>query len=119
MNEFAKKLFLAGLGLAATTEEKAKSTFNELIQKGDKLQSKEAQFLKELMDSTDKTASEFSEKFEDFRNEFIQKMNLVSRDEHEKLLDEVNTLKKIISEMDYEKLDREIKDLKNEISEPE
>lgn len=116
MNEFAKKLFLAGLGLAATTEEKAKATFNELIQKGDKLQSKEAQFLKELMDSTEKTASEFSEKFDDFRKEFIQKMNLVSRDEHEKLLEEIAALKKQISEMDYKKLVREIEELKNEIA---
>lgn len=115
MNEFAKKFFLAGLGLAATTEEKAKSTFNELIQKGDKLQSNEAKFLKELMDSTEKTTVEFGEKFDEFRNEFIQKMNLVTKDDYDKLAEEVSKLKEEVASMDYNKVVKEIKNLKDEV----
>ncbi|TYB34158.1 MAG: phasin family protein [Flexistipes sinusarabici] len=118
MNEFARKFFLAGLGLAATTENKAKNAFNELIQKGENLQSKEAKFLKEMMDSTEKTADEFSDRFDDLKNDFIQKMGAVSKEEFEDLKSTVNKMKKQNDEHNenLEKLTEEIKKLKNEIN---
>lgn len=118
MNEFARKFFLASLGLAATTENKAKNAFNELIQKGENLQSKEAQFLKEIMDSTEKTTDEFSDRFDDLKNEFIKKMGGVSKEEFEKLETTVNKVKKQNDEysQSFEKLTEEIKKLRNDLN---
>lgn len=118
MNEFARKFFLAGLGLAATTENKAKNAFNELTQKGENLQSEEAKFLKEIMDSSEKTADEFSDRFDDLKEEFIRKMGAVSKEEFDDLKSSLNKMKAQNDEHseNLEKLTEEIKKLKNELN---
>ena len=55
MFETLDKMFLAGLGALSMTQEKAEKIFDEYVKKGQAEKDKRTGFVKEMMDSADKT----------------------------------------------------------------
>jgi polyhydroxyalkanoate synthesis regulator phasin len=58
MFEALDKLFLAGLGAMSMTKEKAEEIFDEYVKKGEAQRGQKSGFVKELLDSAEKTRAD-------------------------------------------------------------
>lgn len=76
-----KNATMAGLG----AQEKIKEFINDLVKKGELNESQGAKLVREWAETADKTAEQFTKGFSEIITTALEKMNLPTKDEVEKL----------------------------------
>jgi poly(hydroxyalkanoate) granule-associated protein len=92
MSDLLKKTVLAGIGAVSLTKDKAKELADELVERGEMDESDEAEFIKELMDKSEKKKEELEGTIEEKVNETFEKMDIASKSDVEELKDKVQQL---------------------------
>lgn len=93
MENSFKKLFYAGVGLAATATEKFEQTLNELVEKGKVTDSEAKKFFEEFNEKTSSKREEFDEKFK----AFVEKLGYTRNSDVEELRKRVEDLENQVS----------------------
>jgi len=88
LNEIIHKAVLAGLGIT----EKLKELTDELVKKGELSELQGAKLVKEWSDKASKTGEDISKSIADLADKTLEKMNIPSRDEVEKLEKKITAL---------------------------
>ena len=86
MFESIDRMFLAGLGALTMTRERAEKIFDDYVKKGES-QREEARsgFVKDLMDSADKTRKEFERLVSEQVQQAVERTNLATREDVQRL----------------------------------
>ncbi len=88
MFEIIRKALMAGLGMQA----KVKEFIDELVKQGELSETQGARLIREWSDKADKTGKDLSKSIVDLVEKLLEKMNIPTRDEVEKLQREVESL---------------------------
>ena len=102
LNEILHRTLMAGLGIP----EKVNEVVDELVKKGELSESQGAKLLKECSDKVSKAGEDISQNMSELINKALEKMNIPTREEVEKLNRKVGTLAtrvKKLEESAYEK----------------
>ncbi len=102
MADVIKKAFLAGLGLASLTREKAEEFAKDLIKRGELTETEKPKFIKDLLEQSEKTKTEMEEKVEKAVDGILKKMNIPSRKEFEELKTKVEELTQLLNKKQQE-----------------
>ena len=97
MFETIDKLWLAGLGALSMTRERAEEIFDEYVQKGQAEKASRSGFVKELLQTAEKTRNDLEEMISERVREAVAKLSLASRkdiERMEKKLDELLSRKR-------------------------
>ena len=94
MFETLDKLMLAGLGALSMTREKAEKIFDEYVSRGKEEQANRGGFVKELVDSAEKTRDEFKKLVNEQTQEAAKKLNLATHDDIHRLEKKIDQLLK-------------------------
>jgi polyhydroxyalkanoate synthesis regulator phasin len=81
MFETLDKFMLAGLGALTMTRERAEKLFDEYVSKGQAEREARSGFVKEVMDSADKTRAEFQRLVADQVRQTIGNLHLATKDD--------------------------------------
>jgi len=85
MFEALDKLMLAGLGAISMTKERAEKIFDEYVGQGQTAKANRSGFVKELMDTADKTRKDFEKLLADQIHQTVSKLNFPSRDDLQRI----------------------------------
>ncbi len=96
-----KNALLAGYG----AQEKVKEIIDELVKKGEVSESQGAKLVKEWSEKADKSTTEFSQSIADIISGILDKMNLPSKDDIERIEKSINTLTSRVKILEEEKKD--------------
>ncbi|RJQ46684.1 MAG: hypothetical protein C4538_06330 [Nitrospiraceae bacterium] len=88
INDLMHKALMAGLGVP----EKLKDLIDDLVKKGELSESQGAKLVKEWSDKASKTGDDLNKGLTDFVNKTLEKMNIPTRDEVEKLERKITAL---------------------------
>lgn len=88
LNDLMHKALMAGLGVP----EKLKDLIDDLVKKGELSESQGAKLVKEWSDKASKTGDDINKNLTDFVNKTLEKMNIPTREEVEKLERKVTAL---------------------------
>lgn len=88
MFEIIRRALMAGLGMQA----KAKEFIDELVKQGELSETQGARLIREWSDKADKTGKDLSKSIVDLVGKPLEKMNIPTRDEVEKLQRKVQSL---------------------------
>ena len=94
MESLFEKAFLAGLGLLDLTREKAEKIVEELVKKGEVAKEKQPDFVKILLERTEKGRKEIEKIVEDATTKVMKKIDIPRRSDIEKLTKKIEELKK-------------------------
>jgi len=94
MFENLDKLVLAGLGALSMSKEKAEKIFDEYVSRGREEKGNRTGFVKEIMDSAEKTRDEFKKLVSEQSLEAIKKLNLATHDDIQRLEKKIDKLLK-------------------------
>jgi len=81
MFETLDKLMLAGLGALTMTRERAEKLFDEYVSKGQAEREARGGFVKEVMDSADRTRAEFQRLVADQVRQTVNNLHLATQDD--------------------------------------
>jgi polyhydroxyalkanoate synthesis regulator phasin len=96
VNDIMHKALMAGLGVP----EKMKEVIDELVEKGELSESQGAMLVKDCSDKASKTGEDISRNISDFIGKSLEKMNVPSKDEFEKLNRKVMSLSSRIKKIE-------------------
>ena len=85
MLEPVEKLLLAGLGALSMTRERAEKIFEEYVQRGQTEKASRSGFVKELLQTAEKTRKDLEEMISERVREAVGKLNLASREDLERV----------------------------------
>jgi len=85
MFETLDKLMLAGLGAISMTREKAEKLFDEYVSRGRAQKESKAGFVKEMMDTAEKTRAELANIVAEQVSKTVDKLNLATKDDIRRL----------------------------------
>lgn len=88
MNEMMHKILMAGLGVP----EKINEVIDELVKKGELSESQGAKLVKECSEKVSSTGEEINRTVSDLTEKALEKMNIPTRDEIDKLNKKITTL---------------------------
>ena len=88
INEIVHKALLAGLGVP----EKMKEMVDDLVKKGELSESQGSKLVKEWTDKASKTGEDVSKNITSFIDKTLEKMNIPTREEVEKLEKKITAL---------------------------
>lgn len=94
MFEALDKLMLAGLGAVTMTRERAEQLFDEYVSRGKAAQDNRSGFVKEVMDSAEKTRSEFEKMISDQVQRTVTNLHLASQEDVHRLEQKLDQLLK-------------------------
>ena len=94
MFETLDKLMLASLGALSMTREKAEKIFDEYVKRGKEEKTNRPEFIKDIMDSAEKTRAEFKKLVNDEVKDVAKKLNLATHDDLQKLEKKIDQLLK-------------------------
>ncbi len=94
--DIARNALLAGLGV----QEKVKDFIDELVKKVELSDSQGAKLIKEWSEKADKSTEDISKTFSDLTTKTLDKMNLPSRDDIEKINKKLNSLEAKIKKLE-------------------
>ncbi|GBE31882.1 poly(hydroxyalcanoate) granule associated protein [bacterium BMS3Bbin05] len=94
--DIARNALLAGLGV----QEKVKEFIDELVKKGELNDSQGAKLIKEWTEKADKSTEDLSKTFSDLVTKTLDKMNLPTRDDIEKINKKLNSLSSRIKKLE-------------------
>lgn len=86
------KLMLAGFGALSMTKEKAEKIFDDYVSRGEIEKDKKKGFVKDIMESADKTREDLEKMISDEVEEASKKLNFVTREDFEKLERKIDKL---------------------------
>jgi polyhydroxyalkanoate synthesis regulator phasin len=86
--DIVRNALLAGLGV----QEKIKEFVDELVKKGELSDSQGAKLIKEMSEKADKGTEDLSKTFSELITKILDKMNLPTRDDLEKINKKLNSL---------------------------
>jgi polyhydroxyalkanoate synthesis regulator phasin len=92
MFETLDKLMLAGLGALTMTRERAETMFDEYVSKGQAARETRSGFVKDVMDSADRTRAELQRLVADQVRQTISSMHLATKDDVERLERKIDQL---------------------------
>ena len=92
MFETIDKLMMAGLGALTMTKEKAENVFDEYVSKGQAAKEARTGFVKEVMDSADKTRTELEKLVSDQIQKTVGNLHLASREDIARLEEKIDQL---------------------------
>jgi polyhydroxyalkanoate synthesis regulator phasin len=92
MFETLDKLMLAGLGALTMTRERAETMFDEYVNKGQAAREGRTGFVKDVMDSAERTRAELQRLVADQVRQTITNMHLASKDDVERLERKIDQL---------------------------
>ncbi len=99
--EAIQKALMAGLGM----QERLKELVDELIKKGELSKSQGAKLIKGWSDKAGKTREEFDKNITDLINKTLEKINIPTRDEVEKLNRKIQSLSIRLKKLEEQKTD--------------
>ncbi len=85
MFETLDKMMLAGLGALSMTRERAEKLFDEYVSRGQAEKESRSGFVKEVMDSADRTRSELEKMISDQVQETVTTLHLASQDDIDRI----------------------------------
>jgi len=85
MFENLDKMMLAGLGALSMTRERAEKLFDEYVSRGQAEKESRSGFVKEVMDSADRTRSELEKVISDQVQETVTTLHLASQEDIERV----------------------------------
>jgi polyhydroxyalkanoate synthesis regulator phasin len=88
INEIVHKALMVGIGVP----EKLKELIDELVQKGELSESQGAKLVKECSEKVNKSGEDISRSISELVNKTLEKMNIPTRDEVEKLNKKITSL---------------------------
>jgi polyhydroxyalkanoate synthesis regulator phasin len=94
MFETLDKMMLAGLGAVSMTREKAEKIFDEYVSRGKVEKDARSGFIKELMDSAEKTKNDLEKMIADQTAKTIEKLKLANKDDISRLEKKLDQLLK-------------------------
>ena len=94
MFETLDKLMLASLGALSITQEKAEKIFDEYVSRGKEEKANRSSFVKDLVDSAEKTRSEFKKLVNEQAHEAVKRLNLATHDDIHHLEKKIDQLLK-------------------------
>lgn len=94
MFENLEKLMLAGLGAVSMTRERAEKIFDEYVSRGKADSQARSGFVKEIMDSAEKTRTELEKMISEQMQKTIDKLNLATRQDIQRLEEKIDKLLK-------------------------
>jgi poly(hydroxyalkanoate) granule-associated protein len=92
MFETLDKLMLAGLGALSMTRERAEKVFDEYVNKGQAAREARSGFVKDVMDSAEKTRSELEKLVSKQVQQTVDSLHLASKDDVERLEQKLDAL---------------------------
>ena len=85
MFETMDKMMMAGLGALTMTKEKAENLFDEYVSKGEAVKEARSGFVKDVMDSADKTRSQLEKLISDQIQKTVHDLHLASKEDISRL----------------------------------
>ncbi|MGE5293225.1 MAG: phasin family protein [Solirubrobacterales bacterium] len=92
MFETLDKMMLAGLGALTMTREKAETMFDEYVNKGQAVRETRTGFVRDVMDSAERTRTELQRLVADQVRQTIAGMHLATKDDVERLERKIDQL---------------------------
>lgn len=92
MFETLDKLMLAGLGALSMTRERAEQMFDEAVSRGQAAKETRTGFVKEVMDSADRTRSELQKMISTQVEEALSKLPLATKEDIERIEQKLDQL---------------------------
>ena len=92
MFEAIDKLMLAGLGALSMTKEKAEKIFDDYVNKGGVEKEKKSGFVKDVMESADKTRGDLEKMISDQIDEALKKLKFATSEDIKRLEKKVDKL---------------------------
>lgn len=92
MFETLDKIFLAGLGAVSMTQEKAEKLFDEYAQKGQDVKASRSGFVKDVMDSAEKTRAELEKLVSQQVKKTVESMHLATKEDVQRLEAKIDEL---------------------------
>ena len=92
MFETIDKLVLAGLGALSMTRERAEQIFDEYVRRGEAEKASRSGFVKELLQTADKTRKDLEEMITERVRDAVGKMDLACREDIERLENKLDQL---------------------------
>jgi poly(hydroxyalkanoate) granule-associated protein len=102
MFETFDKMMLAGLGAMSMTREKAEKIFDEYVTQGKAARETKSGFVKELMDSADRTRQELEGVVREQTTKAIETMNMPTKADIERLEAKITALQEQLAEQQGE-----------------
>ena len=94
--DIARNALLAGLGM----QEKIKEFVDDMVKKGELSDSQGAKLVKEMAEKADKGTEDLSKTFSELITKTLEKMNLPTRDDLEKINKKLNSLSAKIKKLE-------------------
>ncbi len=94
MFETLDKLMMASLGAISMTRERAETMFDEYVSRGKAEQENRTGFVKEVMDSADRTRSELEKMISEQVQETVTSLHLASQEDIERIEQKLDQLLK-------------------------
>jgi poly(hydroxyalkanoate) granule-associated protein len=94
--DIVRNAILAGFGV----QEKVREFIDELVKKGELSESQGAKLVKEWTEKADKSTAELSKTISDLVSKTLEKMNIPTRDEIEKLNKKIQSLSARIKKLE-------------------
>ncbi len=92
MFETLDKMMLAGLGAVSMTRERAEQMFDEYVNKGQVERDSRSGFVKEVMDSAERTRSELEKMISKQVQETVTTMHLATREDIQRIEEKLDQL---------------------------
>lgn len=92
MFETIDRLILAGLGALSMTRERAEKIFDEYVSRGEAEKASRTGFVKEIMDSTEKTRKALEKLVSEQVRETVGKLNLATREDIQRMEEKLDQL---------------------------
>jgi polyhydroxyalkanoate synthesis regulator phasin len=94
MFETLDKMMLAGLGAISMTRDRAEKIFDEYVDRGKLEKENRTGFVKEIMDAADKNRAELEKLIAKQVRETVERLNLPTRDDVQRLEQKIDELLK-------------------------
>jgi polyhydroxyalkanoate synthesis regulator phasin len=92
MFEALDKLMLAGLGAVSMTQERAEKIFDEYVNRGKVEKEARTGFVKEVMDTAEKTRKDFEKLISEQVHKTVDKLEFATRDDIKRLEEKLDRL---------------------------
>ena len=102
ITETVRRVLLAGIGAIALTQEQIEKFVDQLIERGEIAEKEGKTLLKEIMEKRKKDAEKAEDEFTTRMETVFKRLNVPTKNDIQKLTEEVNELSKKVDELNVE-----------------